>query len=263
MGRRKPRVFAAWWLALPRASTNCCASMAPALVWTAAMRRAWCTKPSTRVPSTKRTPRAASSRCSPWHTARQSAAHALGGDGCLLAAPGALQFHLLLRGGEARRGAVQHELASVGEIAVQLLGLQHGFKTLAAEGGQGQQVVGAALGRAPGGGPPALQAPAPLVHVPLRAHLERRAGRQQQFGHRVPEAAIGQGLHVAGAQLRAIAAAGASPGLSLVGHGRLHAALVELIGGGQAHDARAKDTYLHLVCSTLLTESQCRVRAGL
>ena len=61
----------------------------------------------------------------------------------------------------------------------------------------------------------------------------------------------------------AIAAAGASTGLGLVDHGHLHAALVELIGGGQAHDARAKDTYLHLVCSTLLTESQCRVGAGL
>ena len=170
------------------------------------------------------------------------------------AVPGTLQFHLLLRCGETSGGAVQHELASVGEIAVQLLGLQHGFKTVAAECGQGQQVLGAALGRAPVAGPQKLQAPAPLVHVPLRAHLERRAGRQQQFWQLVPQAGIGQRLHIAVAQLRAIAAAGASTGLGLVDHGHLHAALVELIGGGQAHDACAKDTYLHLVCSMLLVD---------
>ena len=164
---------------------------------------------------------------------------ALGGHCLLFAAPLALQVHLALRSGQAGRGVVQHQLAGAGEVAVQSFCPQHGLEVVAAQGGQRQQLRGAAFRGGSVAGAQKLQPPAPLVGVPLQAQLERRAGRQQQPGQLPPDAGVCQGLHIAVAQLRAIATAGARAGLRLVDDGDLQAALLKFIRRGQADDACA------------------------
>jgi len=116
---------------------------------------------------------------------------------------------------------------------------------MAAQGGQGQQLCGAAFGSLPVAGAQKLQPPAPLVGIPLQAQLEWGGGREQQPGQLPPDAGVRQRLYIAVAQLRAVATAGASAGLRLVDDGDLQAALLKFIRRGQADDACAQYTYLH------------------
>jgi len=117
---------------------------------------------------------------------------------------------------------------------------------LAAFGGQGQQGA-RAFGRGMGiAGAQKAQSPGPLRGVGAQAEGQRRILLQQQAGQHLPDAGIGQRLHVGIAQLRAIAAAGALGGARCaVQHGDAMAGPLQRPGRCQADDAGAHDADMH------------------
>ena len=101
------------------------------------------------------------------------------------------------------------------------------------------------------------------MRIGLQAELERRVFIEQQLGQLLPDRGVGQRLHIAVAQLRAVAAAGARAGLALVHHGDVHTAMPEFVGGRQADDACAEYTYVHVVCPCQGDGSMPRLGLGL
>ena len=84
------------------------------------------------------------------------------------------------------------------------------------------------------------------MRIGLQAKLERRVFVEQELGQLFPDGGVGQRLHVAVAQLRAIAHAGAHAGVrSLVDDGDFVSRLLQLIRRCQTHNTCAENANVH------------------